>query len=187
MTTQIALQQHSINMHNFSVVSQRLPAINTEQLFFQNTSNSNDISIIYISRYSLCKLLCILVAHALGFANYIWFNILASRKVKQVIKQITWLQKTWHSILDQIHPLGIMPAQVNALLRCNPKNIFSFELRFRITAKSARLGKSVERLLSSTRKSVYITGKLKAVSTWKLVTLFNIMLRRYWMSWIRPG
>ena len=69
MSTQIiALQQHSINMKNFSVVSQRLLVINTERVYFQNTPNSSDISIIYISRYSLCKLLCILVARALGLA-----------------------------------------------------------------------------------------------------------------------
>ena len=64
MSTQIALQQHSINMKNFSVVSQRLLVINTERVYFQNIPNSSDISIIYISRYSLCKLPCILVARA---------------------------------------------------------------------------------------------------------------------------
>ena len=42
----------------------------------------------------------------------IWFDIVANWKVKQ----------------DQIHPLGITSAQVNALLRCNSINIFSFEL-----------------------------------------------------------
>ena len=62
------LQQHSINMKTFSVVSSRLLAINTERVYFQNTLNSSDISIIYISRYSLCKLPCILVAGALGLA-----------------------------------------------------------------------------------------------------------------------
>ena len=64
MSTQIALQQHSINRKNFSVVSQRLLVINTERVYFQNIPNSSDISIIYISRYSLCKLPCILVARA---------------------------------------------------------------------------------------------------------------------------
>ena len=68
MSTQIALQQHSINMKNFSVVSQRLLAINTERAYFQNTPNSSDISIIYISRYSLYKVPCILVARILGLA-----------------------------------------------------------------------------------------------------------------------
>ena len=68
MSTQIALQQHSINMKNFSVVSQRLLAINTERVCFQNTPNSSDISIIYISSFSLCKLPCTLVACALGLA-----------------------------------------------------------------------------------------------------------------------
>ena len=72
MSTQIALQQHSINMKNFSVVSPRLLAINTERVYFQNTSNSSDVSIIYISKYSLCicKLPCILVARALGLAMF---------------------------------------------------------------------------------------------------------------------
>ena len=69
MSTQIALQQHFINMKNFSVVSQRLLAINTERVYFQNTPNSSDISIIYISRYSPnCKLPCILVARNLCLA-----------------------------------------------------------------------------------------------------------------------
>ena len=64
------LQQHSINMKNFSVVSSRLLAINTERVYFQNTLNSSDVSIIYISRYSLCNLPCILVARALGLAIF---------------------------------------------------------------------------------------------------------------------
>ena len=63
------LQQHSINMKNFSVVSSRL-TINTERVCFQNTLHISDVSIIYISRYSLCKLPCILVARALGLAIF---------------------------------------------------------------------------------------------------------------------
>ena len=66
MSTQILLQQHSINMKNFSVVSSRLLAINTEQVSLK----SSDVSIIYISRYSLCKLPYILVARALGLAIF---------------------------------------------------------------------------------------------------------------------
>ena len=70
MSTQVALQQHSINMKNFSVVSSRLLAINTKRVYFQNTPNSSDVSIIYIFRYSLCKLPCILVARALGLVIF---------------------------------------------------------------------------------------------------------------------
>ena len=64
------LQQHSINMKNFSVVSSRLPAINTERVYFQNTLHSSDVSIIYISRYSLCKLPCVSVARAVGLVIF---------------------------------------------------------------------------------------------------------------------
>ena len=65
-----ALQQHSVNMKNVSVVSPRLLVINTERVYFQNTTNCSDVSIIYISRYSICRLLCILVAHALDLAIF---------------------------------------------------------------------------------------------------------------------
>ena len=95
MSTQIwwmpALQQHSINMKNFSVVSPRLPAINTEMVYYLNTPNYSDASFIYVSRYSLCKLLCIFRSKCPWSCN-IWFDILASWTVRQQIHQIHLLR-----------------------------------------------------------------------------------------------
>ena len=53
---------------------------------------------------------------------------------------------------------------------------FAF-LRLRIIAKSAILGKSIEKLLPI-YQIIGVTEKQIAVWTWKLVTLFNIMLTR---------
>ena len=65
-------------------------------------------------------------------------------------------------------------------------NLLFILLRLRIVSKSARLSKSIERFLPIYKK-ISITEKLITVSTSKLVTLFNIMLTRYWILGLGLG